>query len=64
MKQVEEGTREAREWQEAFSWATLAGDDTSFVLFCFEFDERPAGYSDGGVDFTLEQSRYTPTTSP
>ena len=60
MKQVEEGTREAREWQEAFSWATLAGDDTSFVPFCFEFDERPAGYSDGGVDFTLEQSRiYT-----
>ncbi|HET7287550.1 MAG TPA: AMP-binding protein, partial [Pyrinomonadaceae bacterium] len=60
MKQVEEGTREAREWQEAFSWMTLAGDDTSFVPFCFEFDERPSGYSEAGVNFTLEQfSIYT-----
>jgi|GEM_PF-3021239 len=59
MKQVEEVTREAREWQEAFSWNQLAAmslaEETSFVPFCFEFEERPASYSDGGLDFTVDQ---------
>jgi amino acid adenylation domain-containing protein len=54
MKQVDEETREAFELQEAFSWPTVAGD-TTFAPFCFEFDERPASYFAGDVDFTLDQ---------
>ena len=57
MGQVEDATREAREWQEAYGWdqlgATPAGD-ISFVPYCFEFEERPPSYSAGDVSFKLD----------
>jgi amino acid adenylation domain-containing protein len=57
MGQVEDATREAREWQEAYGWdqlgATPAGE-IPFVPFCFEFEERPLSYSAGDVSFKID----------
>ena len=60
LAKVNEGSREALEWQEYFSWKQLAasnGDEKSppYCSASFEFEEEPAKHFAAGVTFSIQR---------
>ena len=60
LKQINESTCEALEWQEYFAWDSIAGSNATadaafFLPVSFEFDEQPIRYSVGDVTFAIQR---------
>ncbi len=60
LKGVDELVDEMAEWQETFSWKSIAksnepGIELPFFSLCFDFEEQPPQYVAGDVTFTICQ---------
>jgi len=57
LQQTSEQLREAKRWQEYFTWDAFADNVlASFFSFCFEFRKHPAKYSASGLEFSVYEN--------